>query len=84
MPDPADLRDAHNLRDSHNLRDLPDEPVYVRDPARSRMPLSQRAKQFAPFKSLGGDLDIALKRAEEEHRLETETSNVIHVELEDN
>lgn len=50
---------------------------------RSRMPASQRAKQFAPFKSLGGDLDIALKRAEEEHRLETESKNVIHVSLED-
>lgn len=54
-------------------------PEYKKNPARSRMPLSQRAKQFAPFKSLGGDLDIALKKAEEEHRTATETSNVVHV-----
>ncbi|MBR0400269.1 MAG: hypothetical protein IJH95_05595 [Mogibacterium sp.] len=67
-----------------NSHDISKQPEYVRNPARSRMPLSQRAKQFAPFKSLGGDLDIALKKAEEEHRIETETSNVIHVKLEDN
>lgn len=58
-----------------------DFPEYKKDPARSRMPVSQRAKQFAPFKSLGGDLDIALKKAEEEHRIAAENSNVVHVSL---
>ena len=38
---------------------------------RTKMPLSQRAKQFAPFKAVGG-LDEALRRKEEEHRREIE------------
>ena len=31
------------------------------------MPISQRAKQFAPFAAVGG-LDYALKKKEEEHK----------------
>lgn len=50
---------------------------------RSRMPLSQRAKQFAPFKSLGGDLDTALKRAEEEHRREIESGSITYVDVQE-
>lgn len=50
---------------------------------RSRMPISQRAKQFAPFKSLGGDLDKALKRAEEEHRREIEEGGRVYVREDD-
>ena len=42
------------------------------------MPVEQRAKQFAPFKSLTG-LDEVIRRAEEEHRRELETQGVIHV-----
>ena len=38
---------------------------------RTKMPVSQRAKQFAPFQAVGG-LDEALRRAEEEHRLALE------------
>ena len=34
---------------------------------RTKMPVSQRAKQFAPFQAVGG-LNEMLKRAEEEHR----------------
>ena len=84
---PADKQDMPHMIDMPDMQDprnISGVPVYVRNPVRSRMPVSQRAKQFAPFKSLGGDLDIALKQAEEEHRLETETKNVIHVELENN
>lgn len=42
------------------------------------MPLSQRAKQFAPFKSLAG-LDDVIKKAEEEHRRDIESSGIVHV-----
>jgi hypothetical protein len=45
---------------------------------RTKMPVSQRAKQFAPFKSLDG-LDDVIRRAEEEHRREIESSGVVHV-----
>ena len=34
---------------------------------RQRMPVEQRAKQFAPFKSVGG-LDEALRKKEMEHQ----------------
>lgn len=34
---------------------------------RQKMPISQRAKQFAPFAAVGG-LDYALKKKEEEHK----------------
>ena len=36
------------------------------------MPISQRAKQFAPFQAVGG-LDAALRKAEEEHRRQLES-----------
>ena len=49
---------------------------------RAKMPVSQRAKQFAPFQAVGG-LDEVLRRAEEEHRRELESKNVIHVAVED-
>ena len=49
---------------------------------RTRMPISQRAKQFAPFKSLAG-LDEAIRRAEEEHRRELEAQSVIHVPVDE-
>ena len=49
---------------------------------RGKMPVSQRAKQFAPFKSLSG-LDEVIRRAEEEHRRELENTGVVHVELEE-
>ena len=42
------------------------------------MPVEQRAKQFAPFKSLDG-LDAAIRRAEEEHRRMLESKGVINV-----
>ena len=42
------------------------------------MPVAQRAKQFAPFKSLNG-LDDVIRRAEEEHRRELESSGIVHV-----
>ncbi len=45
---------------------------------RKKMPVEQRAKQFAPFKSVGG-LDEALKKAEEEHRREMEANSLVHV-----
>ena len=38
---------------------------------RTKMPLSQRAKQFAPFQAVGG-LNEALRKKEEEHRREIE------------
>ena len=50
---------------------------------RTRMPVEQRAKQFAPFQAVGG-LDEALRRAEEEHRRELENRNVIHVRVDEN
>lgn len=43
---------------------------------RTKMPVSQRAKQFAPFQAVGG-LDEALKRAEEEHRLALEKECIL-------
>lgn len=49
---------------------------------RTKMPVSQRAKQFAPFKSLPA-LDDALRKAEEEHRRALEAKGVIHVSVED-
>ena len=49
---------------------------------RTKMPRAQRAKQFAPFKAVGG-LDEALLRAEEEHRRELENRNAVHVTIED-
>ena len=39
---------------------------------RTPMPISQRAKQFAPFQAVGG-LDAALRKAEEEHRRQMES-----------
>lgn len=45
---------------------------------RAKMPISQRAKQFAPFQAVGG-LDEALRRAEEEHRRALEEENVIRI-----
>lgn len=46
------------------------------------MPISQRAKQFAPFQAVGG-LDVALRRKEEEHhrQLESEVQAVLHPEI---
>ena len=49
---------------------------------RTRMPIEQRAKQFAPFKSLAG-LDEAIERAIEEHRQMLEAKSEIHVSVED-
>ena len=48
---------------------------------RTKMPLSQRAKQFAPFQAVGG-LNDALRKKEEEHRrkLEEEIQLVIDPE----
>lgn len=46
----------------------------------NKMPREQRAKQFAPFQSVGG-LYEALARAEEEHRREVESRGVINVAL---
>lgn len=40
-------------------------------PKRTPMPISQRAKQFAPFAAVGG-LDAALRMKEEEHRQQLE------------
>ena len=39
---------------------------------RQKMPISQRAKQFAPFAAVGG-LDYALRKKEEEHRRKLES-----------
>ncbi|MBQ0017586.1 MAG: hypothetical protein KBS63_00035 [Clostridiales bacterium] len=47
---------------------------------RTRMSREQRAKQFAPFKSVGG-LDEILRRKEEEHRAGYE--KVVHVSVEE-
>lgn len=49
---------------------------------RTKMPVEQRAKQFAPFKSLDG-LDAAIRRAEEEHRRMLESKGVINVPEDD-
>ena len=49
---------------------------------RPKMPLSQRAKQFAPFKAVDG-LYIALRRAEEEHSRMMEATSVVSVPLEE-
>ena len=50
-------------------------------PKRTPMPISQRAKQFAPFAAVGG-LDAALRMKEEEHRqqLEAEVAMIIDPE----
>lgn len=45
---------------------------------RSRMPIEQRAKQFAPFKAVDG-LHEALQRAEEEHRRMLESVSTVNV-----
>lgn len=50
---------------------------------RTKMPLSQRAKQFAPFAAVGG-LDIALRRKEEEHRRQLESEIQAIVDPENN
>lgn len=50
---------------------------------RSKMPVSQRAKQFAPFAAVGG-LDIALRRKEEEHRRQLESEIQAIVDPENN
>ena len=52
----------------------PQRPVSKRP----KMPVSQRAKQFAPFKSLDG-LDSVIRRAEEEHRRDLESGGIVHV-----
>ncbi|MCQ2567626.1 MAG: hypothetical protein MJ127_04405 [Mogibacterium sp.] len=46
---------------------------------RTRMTREQRAKQFAPFKSVGG-LDEALRAKEEEHRRGYEKVVTVSVE----
>ena len=48
---------------------------------RTPMPVSQRAKQFAPFAAITG-LDYALRKKEEEHRqqLEAEVKLIINPE----
>lgn len=48
---------------------------------RQKMPISQRAKQFAPFAAVGG-LDYALKKKEEEHKQKI-ASQVEYVSQED-
>lgn len=45
---------------------------------KTKMPVEQRAKQFAPFKALDG-LDAAIRRAEEEHREMLESRSVVNV-----
>ena len=49
---------------------------------RPKMPLSQRAKQFAPFDALSGLGDV-LKQAEEEHRRELENTGVVHISIDE-
>lgn len=39
---------------------------------RQKMPISQRAKQFAPFAAITG-LEVALRKKEEEHRQQVES-----------
>ena len=50
--------------DAGDIRNIPNREERWH---RSRMPVAQRAKQFAPFKAVGG-LDEALRIKEEEHR----------------
>lgn len=59
------------------------EDRYRERPAstRPKMPLSQRAKQFAPFDALTG-LSERLRLAEEEHRRERESAGLVHAGLE--
>lgn len=49
---------------------------------RTKMPVSQRAKQFAPFAAITG-LEIALRKAEEEHRrkIESQVEFVVNPEI---
>ena len=42
---------------------------------KTKMPVEQRAKQFAPFDGL----DAAIRRAEEEHRKMLESRSVVNV-----
>ena len=49
---------------------------------RTKMPVEQRAKQFAPFKSLDG-LDAAIRRAEAENRRMRESKGVQNVAADD-
>ena len=49
---------------------------------KQKMPVEQRAKQFAPFKAVDG-LYEALLRAEEDHRRMMESENVINVPAEE-
>lgn len=46
-----------------------------------KMPIEQRAKQFAPFQAVDG-LGAYLKRAEEEHRRMLESQNAVSVPVE--
>ena len=50
---------------------------------RTPMPVSQRAKQFAPFSAVGG-LQEALRRKEEEHRQQVEAEVKMVMEPENN
>lgn len=50
---------------------------------RTKMPVSQRAKQFAPFQAVGG-LDTALRKKEEEHRRQIEAEIQMVIDPEDN
>lgn len=70
-----------------------DYGAYLRNPnreegfkqggkVRSPMPREQRAKQFAPFDALTG-LHARLAIAIKEHREDSETDMVVHVELEE-
>jgi hypothetical protein len=43
-----------------------------------KMPIEQRAKQFAPFQAVAG-LDEMLRRAEEEHRRMLESGSEVFV-----
>ena len=45
---------------------------------KTKMPIEQRAKQFAPFKAVDG-LYQALQRAEEEHRRMLESQSLVNV-----
>ena len=46
---------------------------------RPKMPLSQRAKQFAPFDALEG-LGERLRQAEEEHAHEREANSAVYAD----
>ena len=50
---------------------------------RTPMPVSQRAKQFAPFAAVGG-LDAVLRKKEEEHRKQLEAEVELIINPEDN